>query len=166
MHCLLSTCHLLLILIPFEEPPHLTADMVMPFTGVLVGCVRAWECYRMFKEGKLIVLEDFIAHRQVQNDIRLSTYIRIASVLGCCLLFRCSIHDVRTSLMFVQNFVGLHQCISYPSNTSWDKADLDNSSCTGLTMQQQPALFLRMPEPNCGSAGLNMHFAWLLGGLS
>ena len=27
MHCLLSTCHLLLILIPFEEPPHLTADM-------------------------------------------------------------------------------------------------------------------------------------------
>ena len=26
MHCFLSTCHLLLILIPFEEPPHLTAD--------------------------------------------------------------------------------------------------------------------------------------------
>ena len=26
MHCLLSTCHSLLILIPFEEPPHLTAD--------------------------------------------------------------------------------------------------------------------------------------------
>ena len=24
MHCLLSTCHFLLILIPFEEPPHLT----------------------------------------------------------------------------------------------------------------------------------------------
>ena len=28
MHCFLSTCHLLLILIPFEEPPHLTADSV------------------------------------------------------------------------------------------------------------------------------------------
>ena len=27
MHCLLSTCHFLLILIPFEEPPHLTADL-------------------------------------------------------------------------------------------------------------------------------------------
>ena len=90
----------------------------------------------------------FIAHRKVQKGIRLSTYIRIAFVLGCCLLFRCSIHDVRTSLMFVQNFVGPHQCISYPSNTSWDKAGLDNSSCTELTMQQQPALFLRMPEPN------------------
>ena len=27
MNCFLSTCHLLLILIPFEEPPHLTADL-------------------------------------------------------------------------------------------------------------------------------------------
>ena len=27
MHCLLSTCHVSLILIPFEEPPHLTADV-------------------------------------------------------------------------------------------------------------------------------------------
>ena len=25
--CLLSTCHLLRILIPLEEPPHLTADL-------------------------------------------------------------------------------------------------------------------------------------------
>ena len=28
MHCLLSTCHFLLILIPPEEPPHLTADLL------------------------------------------------------------------------------------------------------------------------------------------
>ena len=28
MHCLGSTCHFLRILIPFEEPPHLTADKV------------------------------------------------------------------------------------------------------------------------------------------
>ena len=27
MHCLGSTCHFLRILIPFEEPPHLTADL-------------------------------------------------------------------------------------------------------------------------------------------
>ena len=28
VHCLLSTCHFVLILIPFEEPPHLTADWI------------------------------------------------------------------------------------------------------------------------------------------
>ena len=30
MHCFLSTRHFLLILIPFEEPPHLTADTIDP----------------------------------------------------------------------------------------------------------------------------------------
>ena len=48
MHCLLSTCHLLLILISFEEPPHLT-DKPQTYGGMDTPYRRDCEFRREFR---------------------------------------------------------------------------------------------------------------------